>query len=69
MSNWRNDQPNRRKTDHPGWAVARLAVIMTPLTIVLYANASRFDWTEVKAILEFGILAGGFEGVRLLKGK
>lgn len=60
---------NRRKVDHPGWAVARLAVIMAPLTVVLWANASKFDWTEVKAILEFGILAGGFEGIRLLKGR
>jgi len=57
----------RRKVDHPIWALARLAVIMTPLTVVLYANASKFDWTEIKALMEFGILAGGFEGIRMLK--
>jgi hypothetical protein len=60
---------HRRKSDHPGWAVARLAVIMIPLSVVLYANASRFDWTEVKSLLEFGIIGAGFESVRMLRGK
>ena len=62
-------QDRRRKSDHPGWSILRLAVIMTPLTVVLYANASKFDWTEYKSILEMGIMLGGWEGVRLLKGR
>lgn len=66
---WSGKENRRRKADHPAWAIARLAVIMAPLTVVLYANASKFDWTEIKAIMEFGILAGGFEGIRLLKGR
>lgn len=63
------NQERRRKSDHPAWAVARLAVIMVPLSVVLYANASRFDWTEVKSLLEFGIIGAGFESVRMLRGK
>jgi len=57
----------RRKVDHPVWALARLAVIMAPLSVVLYVNSSKFDITEIKALIEFGILAGGFEGIRMLK--
>lgn len=59
----------RRRSDHPGWAILRLAVIMVPVTVVLWLNASRFDSTEIKALLELGIVLGGWEGVRLLKGK
>lgn len=62
-------QERRRKSDHPGWAILRLAVIMIPVTVVLWANASKFDHTELKAMLELGIILGGWEGVRLLKGK
>lgn len=59
----------RRKTDHPGWSFARLALVMVPVTGVLWLNASKFDQTELKALLELGIMLGGWEGVRLLKGK
>ena len=63
------NQERRRKSDHPGWAVARLAVIMIPLTVVLWANASKFDKTEITALLQIAIAGGGFEAVRLLKGR
>ena len=63
------NQERRRKSDHPGWAVLRLAVIMVPLTVVMYANASKFDMTEIRALLQFALVGGGFEAVRLLKGR
>ena len=63
------NQERRRKSDHPGWAVARLAIVMVPITGVLWMNASRFDWTEQKSLLQMLIMLGGWEGVRLLKGK
>ena len=63
------NQERRRKSDHPGWAVLRLAVIMVPLTVVMYANASKFDITEIRALLEFGIIGAGYEGIRILKGR
>ena len=63
------NQERRRKSDHPGWAVLRLAVIMIPLTVVMYANASKFDMTEIRALLEFGIIGAGYEGIRILKGR
>jgi hypothetical protein len=59
----------RRKSDHPAWALLRLAVIMIPITGVLWLNASKFDMTELKSLLQLGIVLGGWEGVRLLKGK
>jgi hypothetical protein len=60
---------NRRKSDHPGWGLARLVVIMVPLTMVLWLNSSNFDWTEFRSILQMGIVLGGIESVKLLKAK
>ena len=58
----------RRRSDHPIWGIARLALIMAPLTVFLYSNASNFDWTEIKSILEMGLVLGGYEGVKLMRG-
>lgn len=41
---------------------------MAPLTVFLYSNASNFDWTEIKSILEMGLVLGGYEGVKLMRG-
>ncbi len=62
-------QDRRRKSDHPAWALARLAVIMIPVSVVLWFNATKFDKTEAKAIFELLIVGGGIEGIRLLKGR
>ena len=59
----------RRKSDHPAWAVLRLAVIMIPVSVVLWFNATKFDKTEAKAIFELLLVGGGIEGIRLLKGR
>lgn len=67
---WMMIRPDRRrKSDHPAWAFARLALVMVPVTGVLWLNASKFDWTEHKSIIELFLMLGGWEGVRLLKGK
>lgn len=57
----------RRKTDHPGWAVARLAVVCIPLTVLLWRNSIQFDWSEWRTILEFAGILAGVETVRQLK--
>ena len=51
---------NRRKSDHPGWSVLRTLIVCVPLTVFLWKNASKPDWTEVKTVLEVGgMLAAG----------
>jgi len=44
---------------HPIWAIVRLAVVLSFLTLVLWLNASSFDETELKVI---GWMFMGFLG-------
>lgn len=62
--------PNWSDPKHPCWQLARFAILMAGLTVVLYHNASNFDHTEWKAIGEFAVLViaanAGRHGIRLL---
>ncbi len=48
---------------HPLWATIRFIVLCGAVTLVLWRNANSFDETEVRAILEIALMAGGYEGV------
>ena len=60
-----------RDTEHPVWSLIRLVIVFAGVTIFLYLNASTFDETEMKTIVELMILAGGFEALnrKLANGK
>ena len=47
---------------HPIWSVLRLLILMTALTIILYANASQFDVTELRTIITMFLFSTGIEG-------
>ena len=47
---------------HPIWAIIRLGMLMFVLTIVLWLNASKFDATEVKTLVEYFLVAASLEG-------
>ena len=49
--------------NHPIYATVRFCALCSATTFILWKNASNFDETEVKAILEIAVLAGGYEGV------
>lgn len=49
--------------NHPLWATVRFCALCVACTFVLWKNASNFDETEIKAILEIAIMAGGYEGI------
>lgn len=53
-----------RDTEHPVWSLIRLVIVFAGVTIFLYLNASTFDETEMKTIVELMILAGGFEALK-----
>ena len=57
-------QHNRRKSDHPGWITLRIALFMMPVTVFLWKNASNFDITEIKSIVQIAGVLAGFEGFR-----
>jgi len=42
--------------DHPVWTIARHSVYLGFATLILYTNASNFDHTEIKTILEMGLV-------------
>jgi len=50
--------------EHPAWAILHSAVLMCGLCLVLWLNASNFDQTELKALLEFGLIFAGSEVLR-----
>lgn len=62
---------------HPIWAFLRFFVgvlaATTVLTVVLWRNASAFDMTEVKSILEAVLagaaLYGGYQRVEAIRGR
>lgn len=43
-------------------SLARLAILMATLTVILWTNASDFDATEIKALSLFFLGAAGLEG-------
>ena len=47
---------------HPLWATFRFSIVVIGVTFILWGNASSFDETEIKTILEIAILSGGYEG-------
>jgi len=49
-------------TNHPIWATIRLVALLITMTVILYSNASSFDTTEIKAIVEMFLLAASVEG-------
>jgi hypothetical protein len=48
--------------EHPIWSLLRSVVMFGGLTLLLYFNASNFDGTEMRVILELLILRGAWEG-------
>jgi hypothetical protein len=55
-------------SNHPFWAILRLAVGLIGLTVILAYNASHFDETEMKAIVAFLLFQSGGEGaVKMVK--
>lgn len=53
--------------EHPIWSLLRSVVMFGGLTLLLYFNASEFDVTEIKVIVELLILRGawgGFDRIR-----
>ena len=53
-----------RDTEHPVWSLIRLVIVFAGVPIFLYLNASTFDETEMKPIVELTILAGGVEALK-----
>ena len=49
---------------HPIYATIRFCALAIAVTFVLWKNASNFDETEIKTIIEIAILAGGYEGLQ-----
>ena len=49
---------------HPIWATVNIAVIGIFVLIFSYINASNFDGTELKMIVELLFAWGGFEYVK-----
>jgi len=59
--------PRQRKlsdTRHPLWRLLTLCVLLAFLTLVQYLNASNFDQTEIKSILEMGMAVGAWESFK-----
>lgn len=58
--------------DHPLWHLCYTVAVILALSFSLWLNASSFDKTELKTILEFGVVIAGAKGAELLvrkKGK
>ncbi len=53
-----------RSPNHPIWSILNLAVILTFVTLFAGMNASKFDSTEIKMIVEFVAVMGGWEFVK-----
>jgi len=49
---------------HPIWSLIRLAIIMVPLSIMMFLNATNFDDTEIKTIGGMLLVACGAEGLQ-----
>ena len=53
----------RRKSDHPVWGVLKIAIVCVPLSIFLFRNATNFDWTEGKSIVQLASVLGALEAI------
>ena len=49
--------------DHPIWEFARSAIWLIPICLFLYVNATNFDKTEIKSIIEILIVGATGQGV------
>ena len=47
---------------HPIWSLIRLTMLMVVLTVILWINATKFDATEVKALVQYFLAAASLEG-------
>ena len=56
-------------SDHPIYATIRFISLTAAVTFLLWVNASSFDETEVKTILEIAVVVGGYEGMTMLRNK
>lgn len=55
--------------NHPIWALIRLTILMTTLTVVLYINASHFDETEWRSIVAMLLAGLGIESFQTMVGR
>ena len=54
--------------DHPVWSIFHLMVVGLLITLFAYLNASNFDETELKMILEILLALAGYNGItKILK--
>lgn len=49
---------------HPIWITLRLAILMLTMTTILWINCTKFDSTEIKALVQMFLVAGGLETVQ-----
>lgn len=47
--------------DHPIWSLLRFAIFRVAAAVTSYLNASDFDHTEGKMLMEFAAIAGAYE--------
>jgi hypothetical protein len=53
--------------DHPIWRIANLAVVLLGTALVMWVNASDFDETELRALIEIMMVMGGYEAFKQFK--
>jgi len=53
---------NWNDSSHPIYALARILIYMTALTLLLMFNASDFDITEIRTIIPMFLIGAGSEG-------
>lgn len=46
---------------HPVWSILKTAVLLGGFAVILYLNASNFDHTEMKTLMEAMLLMAGVE--------
>lgn len=51
---------------HPIYALARVLIYMTSLTVLMAWNAQDFDITEIRTIVPMFLIASGAEGLSQL---
>ena len=68
MTSLYGDEKMSSDPSHPIYAIVRLTIYMSALTILLVANASDFDATEIRTLVQMFLVAAGAEGaIQLIK--
>lgn len=49
--------------NHPIWGWSKAVIGIIAVAVVLAMNANDFDQTEIKAIIEFALIAFGVQGL------